>query len=348
MNNWVNHKTCKRVWCRKTRESNKDNLSAVVDCTVQGVKTKALLDTGAQISLMSSKLYEQIENKPDLKGMLKLEGIIQDVKIDAKLFEGVKVSFSESQSFTWKFYVANIAEPLIIGLDFLCHFKAVLNLDKGTLMLNRYSLRFNQFKTSEGNEYSCVPVIAHEKLNLPPSTVLRTSARLAKTLSGEIVISPSGKNKGVLLPNTIVQAAEMVPIQLVNDTNVPILIPVGHVLGYAMECDVVLTENSKKINTSSLEKHSSDLEKPSTSLELHTSLPDHLEGLFQRSKKFLNEEEATILRSLLLKYQDIFSKGSHDIGCFKEIKHTIDTGTERPNILCVVHQWVLKVKKRRT
>ena len=44
----------------------------------------------------------------------------------------------------------------------------------------------------------------------------------------------------------------------------------------------------------------------------------------------MNEEEATILRSLLLKYQDIFSKGSHDIGCFKEIKHTIDTGTERP------------------
>ena len=79
----MNHKTCNRVWCRKTQESNKNNLSAVVDCIAQGVKTKALLDTGAQISLMSSKLYEQIENKPDLKGMLKLEGIIQDVKIDA-------------------------------------------------------------------------------------------------------------------------------------------------------------------------------------------------------------------------------------------------------------------------
>ena len=127
-------------------------------------------------------------------------------------------------------------------------------------MLNRYSLRLSQFKTSEGNQYSCVPVIAHEKLYLPPSSVLRTSARLAKTLSGEIVISPSGKNKGASLPNTIVQAAEMVPIQLVNDTNIPILIHVGHVLGYAMECDVVLTENSKKIKTSSLEKHSSDLE----------------------------------------------------------------------------------------
>ena len=123
-------------------------------------------------------------------------------------------------------------------------------------MVNKYSLRLNQFKTSEGNQYSCVPVISHEKLNLPPSSVLRTSARLAKTLSGEIVISPSGDNKGALLPNIIVQAAEIVPIQLVNDTNIPILIHIGHVLGYAMECDAVLTENCKKINTTSLEKHS--------------------------------------------------------------------------------------------
>ena len=198
-------------------------------------------------------------------------------------------------------------------------------------MVNKYSLRLNQFKTSEGNQYSCVPVIAHEKLNLPPSSVLRTSAWLAKTLSSEIVISSSGENKGALLPIIIVQAEEMVPIQLVNDTNIPILIHVGRVLGYAMECDAVLTENCKKINTTSLEKRPSNSKKSSTSLdEIRTSLPDHLEGLFQRSKKFLNEEEAAILRSLLLKYQDIFSRGSHLLGCFKEIKHTIDTGTELP------------------
>ena len=129
----------------------------------------------------------------------------------------------------------------------------------------------NQFKTSEGNQYSCVPVIAHEKLNLPPSSVLRTSAWLAKTC----------ENKSALLPNTIVQATEMVPIQLVNDTNVPILIHSGHMLGYVRICDVVLTENSKKINTSSLVKHPSNLKKPPTSLdELYTSLPDHLEGFF--------------------------------------------------------------------
>ena len=88
---------------------------------------------------MSNKLYEQIENKPDLKGMFKLEGIILDMKLDAELFEGIRVSFREPPSLAWKFYVANIAESLIIGIDFLCRFKAVLNLDKGTLMLNRYS-----------------------------------------------------------------------------------------------------------------------------------------------------------------------------------------------------------------
>ena len=51
----------------------------------------------------------------------------------------------------------------------------------------------------------------------------------------------------------------------------------------------------------------------------------------------MNEEEAAIMISQPLKYQDIFSKGSHNIGCFKEINHTIDTGTESPVIHPMCH-----------
>ena len=41
--------------------------------------------------------------------------------------------------------------------------------------------------------------------------------------------------------------------------------------------------------------------------ELHYSLPDHLEGLFQRSKKFLNEEEATVSPESTLKTEQLDS-----------------------------------------
>ena len=63
---------------------------------------------------------------------------------------------------------------------------------------------------------------------------------------------------------------------------------------------------------------------------MDTQFPEHLVWFFQRFKRVLNEKEIAILKSLLIKCQDIFSKGTQDLGCFKEIKHTIDTGMERP------------------
>ena len=98
-------------------------------------------------------------------------------------------------------------------------------------------------------------------------------------LPGDVVISSAGDNKGLLLPNTLVKSEEIVPIQLVNDTDDTIVLQCGHILGYAVECDGDL----------------SDQKEPFTSTECkHLTFPDHLEG------------------------------------CFTEIKHSINTGEEKP------------------
>ena len=67
-------------------------------------------------------------------------------------------------------------------------------------------------------------------------------------------------------------------------------------------------------------------------------LPEHLTGLFTHSKGNLSESEQVQLKSLLLEFQHIFSKGIRDLGCFSEIKHKINTGDEKPvNYRCVEH-----------
>ena len=129
----------------------------------------------------------------------------------------------------------------------------------------------------------------------------------------------SGNNKGLLLPNTLVKSDVTMPIQLVNDTNSQIVLHQGHVLGYAVTCDVIMDvcdsgwPNVREVNS-----------------VYSNELPEHLQGLYQRSVKSLTPQEAGKLRTLLLEYQDTFSKGSHDLGYFSEIKHTINTGDEHP------------------
>ena len=64
--------------------------------------------------------------------------------------------------------------------------------------------------------------------------------------------------------------------------------------------------------------------------DIEISLPEYMRDLFARSRKGLNTEESIQVGELLIEFQDIFAKHDLDLGCFTEIKHAIDTGTERP------------------
>ena len=59
--------------------------------------------------------------------------------------------------------------------------------------------------------------------------------------------------------------------------------------------------------------------------------------MFQKSTQNLNADQVAAIKGLLLEFQDVFSKGSYDLGCFTEIKHTIDTGDSKPVKLPMRH-----------
>ena len=52
-------------------------MSAYISCKVNDFLTTALLDTGAEISLMSFDVYEQLPVKPTLKDKFKLVVLIK-------------------------------------------------------------------------------------------------------------------------------------------------------------------------------------------------------------------------------------------------------------------------------
>lgn len=58
--------------------------------------------------------------------------------------------------------------------------------------------------------------------------------------------------------------------------------------------------------------------------------PVHLEDLAQRSSTDVTEEDRLKIRNLLDKYQDVFSKGDHDIGRTDRVQHSIHTTCPAP------------------
>ena len=64
--------------------------------------------------------------------------------------------------------------------------------------------------------------------------------------------------------------------------------------------------------------------------EKEAELPEHLVNLFDVSKVNLAPKDQTKLKNLLIEFQDVFSKGDSDLGCFTEMKFKINTEDATP------------------
>ncbi len=59
-------------------------------------------------------------------------------------------------------------------------------------------------------------------------------------------------------------------------------------------------------------------------------VPDKLLDLFERSRRNLTPEQTTILAQVLSEFQDVFASHDLDLGCFTEVKHSINTRDAAP------------------
>ena len=59
--------------CQHLRQSNSHKVGAIMSCVINGTKTSALLDTGAEVSFISFDVYEKLFEKPKLSEKLNLK-----------------------------------------------------------------------------------------------------------------------------------------------------------------------------------------------------------------------------------------------------------------------------------
>ena len=182
-------------------------------------------------------MYNKLIPKPCLKEKVMLNVICREVDVDAWLLEGVEITFGQTKNI-WNVYLAQIAEPVIIGIDFLCHFGGKLDFQNYMFTLNDEEKGIHLFKTESGDTFEVYPVTIDRKTVIPPNSVVRILAK--SSLLNEIYAIHSVNSQGLLIPNTVVtRGGTHVPVQLVNDQNRYVRLKRGHVIRHAIQCDVV-------------------------------------------------------------------------------------------------------------
>ena len=310
--------------------------SLVVPAVLYGHYVNAVVDSAAQVTVISEEQYQSLGVKHKVWEVVRLRGAAKEGTMEAKLIRGVAMVIGE-RSFRLDMYIAPITDPFILGLDFLLQHECKVDFHRCTIEIGGDVVSAALIRNGQ-ETFQVAKVTLVKKVVVPPNTIRFAVCAATMEADQEYVVTSVGEHCGLLIPAMLVQGREKLVCSVLNPTDRFLHLKAGHFIGNAVPSDTVITEWSD-VTVSGKDqgeclKESSDVEAPLVR-RVHQSqermeVPEQLRDLLERTEPGLEHEDFLRLQDLLIEYEDVFSKGDFDLGCFTETKHRIDTGDAKP------------------
>ncbi|GFW53059.1 retrovirus-related Pol polyprotein from transposon 412 [Trichonephila clavipes] len=227
-------------------------------------------------------------------------------KIDIHGKLKVKIRFGDT-TYQHAVYVADIADPFILGLDFLKEHGFTLDFNKNELRSIHEEV--TRFKIKHRTE-SIRQVTANENITIPPRTEIIVPGYIGNDVSFNSGLIGSAENKanGLLIASTLVDLSrKTIPVRICNVTEKSRVFQKGEVLATCSPVTCVCKSSSLLLSNSPQQL-----------------TPDLLENAE------LSPEQKSSAERLFQEFEDVFSRNSSDIGHTTVTQHRIDTADHPP------------------
>ena len=291
--------------------SNTSQAGLFVQANLEGYCADCLVDTGATLTLISSKVWSTIKGSETLEKfdmeVISASGNVLDTKGKTKVCFVIN-----GNSCIMDVVVTSMDIDAIIGLDFMLTHNVVVDI-VGMVM----HIREKACPLFRVGKTGCYRVIVSERVPVPSRTEVILEGKLVDWEHGNDSIGIMESSEGFLSSNrgvvarTLVTAGEKVPIRYANFSNESqILYPGTNIAEFS---PVQIIKTIKETET-----------KPPR------SLPKHLTELFARASEGMSSTQKKQIANLLGKYGNIFSKDENDLGRTGIIKHKILVDNAKP------------------
>lgn len=281
---------------------------------------EAIVDTAAQVTIISDRLYNRLKRKPQKIREVKLLTAGRQMSMKGFVVGPVRLKIGEKW-YSEEVYVAPIEQEMLLGFDILFNRgAAILDMGQGTLTFDGQMIQLNM-----GSQKG-VPIVARVVVGrrqvVPPNSVVRVICKSSDPMPDYFIEPVDGLK--VLVPR-VVRAAGTIPVMcVVNATDSYRLLKKGKQIGRAYP----VKEYPELDHSSQVLMRVQSVQEGINSIP--DQIPSHLQETFENSKEHLTEGQSLSLAKLLMEFQDVFAKDEFDLGNFTELEHGIDTGDARP------------------
>lgn len=272
-------------------------------------KLKLLIDTGANVSIINSSVFERLNPLPSLRSTDLSMRMADGKCIGTKGIATLTLTLADV-TVEHDFWIVDIDEDIegILGFDFLQAQNCVLDLGNGQFHLDGKVIRC---LTLSCNSIRCCRVVLNETNVIPAGSEM--------VLQGKVLDRECAPESGLLIPaekfaekyNLVIGKAvvnptnENVPIRVLNVSDQPIKVYQRTLVGH---CEAVTVDAtlSPKVQTDS-------------------RVPDYLKTLLAESCVNLDDNQSKVLEAFLSENRDVFAANKEALGRTGIIKHKIDT-----------------------
>ena len=287
-----------------------------VDVRVKGLVVKAVVDTAAEVTLVSDRVVAQLpEDVPVLEHVyMKTAG--RGLQMNGSIVGPVTIQLGD-MVFQERVYVAPIEDCMLLGLDFLKKHGATIDIVGATMCLNGQVVPMSQ----EGGlvEARVANVTVARTVIIPPNSVAMIKCSLGKPIGTFAIEAECGD---LIVPMSVHVSEAGLRLPMVNMSDHHVRLKQGKLVGRAEEVRLVRPLPDELLSIMVVRE--------AAQCDEVITVPDHLGDLYERSKLNLSDGEQLQLAGFLREFEDVFAKNEYDLGNFTAVEHCIDTGESKP------------------
>ena len=301
--------------------------------TVLGKEVQAVVDTGAEVSVMSDRLYDSLEpeQRPPLNES-RVGLVVAEKKTKLKDRGLIEANIElNGHQFLWPVYVAPISDDFLLGCDIID--------DKDLLVSSKRGVQIgSEWISCEVTRRPCeiarlkldrnVVIPGNHEVVIPVSTSGVRSTQM-KIAALEPVVEDQ---RDILIARCAVDLQNRsVPVRLANLGSKSVELKKGYPLGELHVVDQVIEMEEPSDDAAFRGKYSDTGENAESEQTLNGAVPEHLQELYEESCKSINSAKLRQrLAQMLIERKSAFAKSKLDLGCCSVLKHHINTAGAAP------------------